>query len=232
MFNGEHQLRWVAREGLFQIRLATAFRNRLTPGQFPYPFWHEAEKWAMYQNASELLLWWDPAGTRVRAAQFTVHGGRAPLQAVQLQPAPAFDGRWMWSDDQGRSQPKVSLFDGLYRADNPWLGRLETRYKALALRLREGQCDNCHVPSNPDKSKRLVLLQTPAHAAAEVQRLLKSVREDRMPRDDTGIEVALEAPVKRALLEEGEAFAAVVEAARRWEAEARRSQQAAAPAGR
>ncbi len=232
MFNGEHQLRWVEREGLFQIRLATAFRNRLTPGQFPYPFWHDAEKWAMYQNASELLLWWDPASTRVKVAQFTVHGGRAPLQAVQLQPAPAFDGQWMWNDAQGRAQPKVSLFDGLYRADNPYLAQLETRYKALALRLRQGQCDSCHVPNNPDKSKRLVLLQTPAHAVGEVERLLKSVREDRMPRDETGIEAPLDAATKRALLEEGEAFATVVDAAKRWEQQARRAAQAAASIGR
>lgn len=210
-----------------------AFRNRLTPGQFPYPFWHEAEKWATYQNASELLLRWNPAGAGVKAAQFTVHGGRAPLQAVQLQPAPvAFDGQWMWSDAQGRGQPKVSLFDGLYRADNPYLAQLETRYKALALRLRlrQGQCDSCHVPDNPDKSKRLVLLQTPAHAAGEVRRLLKAVRDDRMPRDETGIEAPLDAPTKRALLEEGEAFATVVEAARRREQAARRTAQAAARA--
>lgn len=219
MFNGEHSVRWVASEGLFQIRLATAFRNRLQPGQFPYPFWHEAEKWAMYQNASEVLMWWDPGSTRVTVAQFTVHGQRAPLQAVNAVPAPAFDGRWMWQDAQGQAQPKVSLFDGLYRADNPHLARLDATYRTLALRLREGQCANCHVPNNPDKSRRLVLLQTPAHAAGEVQRLLKSVRDDRMPRDEAGIEQPLDSATKRALLEDGEAFAAAVDAARRWEAE-------------
>ena len=229
MFNGEHTVQWVEREKLFQIRLATAFRNRLQPGQFPYPFWHEAEKWSMYQNASEVLLWWDPATTRVRVAQFTVHGGRQPLQAVQNVVPPSFDGRWMWNDAQGRAQPKVSLFDGLYRADNPYLGKLESSYKALALRLREGQCNNCHVPDNPDKSKRLVLLQTPAHAAGEVQRLLKSVRDDRMPRDETGIEARLDGHVKKALLNEGEAFAATIEAARRWEQESRAVRSAQQP---
>jgi hypothetical protein len=157
----------------------------------------------------------------VRVAQFTTHGGKQPLQAVQHVVPPSFDGRWMWSDSQGRTQPKVSLFDGLYRADNPYLGRLDGAYKALALRLREGQCNNCHVPDNPDKSKRLVLLQTPAHAAGEIERLLKAVREDRMPRDETGIENPLDAATKRALLEDGEAFASVLNAARRWEMQAR-----------
>lgn len=220
MFNGKHKLVYVEGEGLFQIRIATAFRNRLAPGQFPYPFWHEAEKWAMYQSANEILLWWDPAKGRIKAAQFTVHGAEPPLAAVVPVTPPAFDGRWMWADENGASQPKVTLFDGLYRADNPYLGRLESSYKVLALRLREGQCNGCHVPDNPDQSKRLVLLQTPAHAAGEIQRLLKAVREDRMPRDETGIENPLDARTKQALLEDGEAFAKLVEAAKRWESQA------------
>jgi hypothetical protein len=222
MFDGRHSVRWDEREKLFQFRLATAFRNRLPPGQFPYPFWHEDDKWSTYQNANEVLLWWDPMRARVKVAQFTKFGAAPPIAAVHPIDAPAkFDGRWMWADADGRSQPKVTLFDGLYRADNPYLGRLEGAYKVLALRLREGQCDACHVPNNPDKHQRLVLLQTPAHAAAEVHRLLKSVREDRMPRDESGIENPLPANTKKALIEDGEAFAKLVDAARRWESEAR-----------
>jgi hypothetical protein len=219
MFSGKHTVSYVEREGLFQIRLATAFRNRLAPGQFPYPFWHDAEKWSMYQGANEILLWWDPSKGRVKVAQFTIHGAEPPLAAVEPLAPPKFDGQWMWADANGETQPKVTLFDGLYRADNPYLGRLEGAYKVLALRLREGQCNSCHVPDNPDKIKRLVLLQTPAHAAAEIQRVLKAVREDRMPRDETGIVNALDAPTKAALLEDGEAFAKLVEAAKRWETE-------------
>lgn len=227
MFNGQHKVEYVESEGLFQIRLGTAFRNRLTPGQFPYPFWHDAEKWKMYQGANEIILWWEPMRGRVKVAQFTVHGANPPIAAVDPVPAPAgFEGKWMWSDAEGKTQPKVTLFDGLYRADNPYLAQLETSYKALALRLREGQCDQCHVPNNPDKSKRLVLLQTPAHAAGEINRLLKAVRDDRMPRDETGIESPLDAKTKKALLEDGENFAKVVDAAKRWEAQAGSAQVA------
>jgi hypothetical protein len=228
MFDGTHTVSYVRQEGLFQIRLATAFRNRLPPGQFPYPFWHEDEKWSMYQNANEVIFWWDPKKSRVKVAQFTVHGPNTPLAAVKPVPSHEFDGRWMWADSDGKSQPKVTLFDGLYRADNPYLGKLDEAYKVFAIRLREGQCDSCHVPNNPDHSKRLVLLQTPAHAAAEMQRLLKAVREDRMPRDDAGIENPLDAKTKKALLEDGEAFAKLVDAAKRWESQssqARASQQ-------
>ncbi len=96
---------------------------------------------------------------------------------------------------------------------------MEATYRALALRLRESQCNDCHVPNNPDKSKRLVLLQTPAHAAAEIKRLLKSVRTDRMPRDAIGIEQPLDPLAKAALLEDGTAFDAALDDAKRWEAE-------------
>ena len=232
MFNGEHSVHYVASEKLFQIRLRTAFRNRLQPGQFPYPFWHEEEKWAMYQDARDVLLWWDPKRERVKVAQYTVHGSQPPLVATTRVAAPSFDGRWMWTDAQGRSQPKVTLFDGLFAPANPYLPKMEAAYKALALRLREGQCDQCHVPNNPDKSKRLVLLQTPAHAAGEIERLLKSVREDRMPRDEAGIENPLDAHTKGTLLKDGEAFALLVQAAKQWEARSRQPNTAQADAAR
>jgi hypothetical protein len=74
------------------------------------------------------------------------------------------------------------------------------------------------VPDNPHKTKRLVLLQTPAHAAAEIRRVLKSLQTDRMPIDETGIETSLPPKVKQALLDDGEAFAKLVDAAKAWEA--------------
>jgi hypothetical protein len=123
----------------------------------------------------------------------------------------------MWTDTAGRVQPQVTLFDGLFRADNPYLPKLDAAYRTLALRMRDAQCDSCHTPSNPDGMKRLVLLQTPAHAAGEIQRLMKAVREDRMPRDETGIEQPLDAKLKSALLESGGAFEALLQSAKDWE---------------
>jgi hypothetical protein len=227
MFNGKHRVEYVEHEGLFQIRLETAFRNGLPPGQFPYPFWHEAEKWAMYQNANEIVLWWDAKADRIKAAQFTVFGPNAPVTAAHAVAAPAFDGQWTWTDDKGKTQPAVTVFDGLFRADNPFIGKLETAYKSLALQLRESQCMQCHVPNNPDGTKRLVLLQSPAHAAAEIKRVIKSVMEDRMPRNEFGAEEPLDEHAKATLLKEGAAFARVVDAAKDWEA---KTQAAVMPA--
>lgn len=223
MFNGKYSVEYVERERLYRIRLQTAFRNRLTPGQFPYPFWHDTEKWSMYQTANEILLWWDPKKERVTVAQFTPFGSTPPLVAVEQIAAPRpFSGDWMWVDTQGRTQPKVTVFDGLFKAENPYINQLDAAYKVLALRLREGQCNECHVPNNPDKMKRLVLLQTPAHAGAEIKRLLQAVRADKMPIDDTGIEQPLTASAKSALLRDGEAFDKLYDAAKKWESVAGR----------
>jgi len=218
MFNGKYTVVPVEREGLYQIRLQTAFRNRLSPGQFPYPFWHEAEKWSMYEKANDIILWWDPKIEKVRFAQFTVFGENPPIVASNHVVPAAFDGKWMWIDAQGRTQPAVTVFDGLLRADNPYIGKLDVAYKNLALRLRESQCFQCHVPNNPDGMKKLVLLQTPMHAAAEIKRVMKQVRDDKMPRDEFGIEQPLDAKSKAALLNEGAAFEKLLDLAKQWEA--------------
>src|SRR5262245_33412726 len=140
MFNGRHTVEYDAREGLYLVRLETAFRNRLAPGQFPYPFWHEEAKWSTYQHANTLLLWVDPKTIRVNVAQFTDRGTLPPIVTSEAVKQAVFDGKWIWIDAAGRVQPQVTLFDGLFRAENPYLGELDTAYKAFALRMREAQC--------------------------------------------------------------------------------------------
>lgn len=221
MFNGKHTVEYDARESLFLVRMEVAFRNRLAPGQFPYPFWHDDAKWNTYQGANSLLFWIDPKTTRIKIAQFTDRGATPPIVGSAPVLQPKFDGKWLWTDAEGRVQPQVTLFDGLFRAENPYLPKLDSAYKPLALKMRDAQCDTCHVPSNPDKMKRLVLLQTPAHAAGEIERLMKAVREDKMPIDEIGIEQPLDAKLKSSLLESGGAFEALVLAAKDWESKGR-----------
>jgi len=216
MYSGEYTTEYVERERLYLIRLRAGFRNLLPPGQFPYPFWHEEAKWGVYQAANSVLLWVNPKTAKIVIGQFTERGSGGPL--VSTQPIkPKFDGSWMWMDKEGRIQPRVTLFDGLFRADNPYLPKLDFTYRTLALRMRDSQCDNCHVPNNPMPMRRLVLMHTPAHAAGEIARVMKAVREDRMPLDDAGIEQPLEPALKRALLESGGAFEELVKAAKDWE---------------
>ena len=217
MFSGEYSTEYVQRERLYLIRLRAGFRNLLPPGQFPYPFWHDDAKWGVYQAANSILLWVNPKTAKIVVAQFTERGSDSAV--VSTQPiSRKFDGNWMWMDNEGRIQPSVTLFDGLFRQNNPYLPKLDSTYRTLALRMRDAQCDHCHVPSNPYPMRRLVLLHTPAHAAGEIARLMKAVRADRMPLDDAGEEEPLEPALKRALLESGGAFEELVKAAKDWEA--------------
>jgi hypothetical protein len=217
MFSGEHSVEYVQRERMYLIRLQAGFRNRLPPGQFPYPFWHDEAKWGVYQATNSVLLWVNPKTAKIVIGQFTERcdGG----SVVSTQPImPEFDGNWMWMDKDGRLQPRVTLFDGLFGQNNPYLPKLDSAYRTLALRMRDAQCDNCHMPHNPMPMRRLVLMHTPAHAAGEIARLMKALREDRMPLSDIGIEKPLEPALKRALLESGSDFEVVVKAAKDWEA--------------
>jgi hypothetical protein len=225
MFSGKHEIMFDKREKLYRVEFVVAFRNRLLPGEFPYPFWHDEKKWSTYQGANRMTLWVgydDQAGTeRIKAMQFSMLGQNHPGVPAPI-PLPVFDkethGKWMWTDAEGRTQPQVTLFDGLYQAANPHLSRLDAAYRAVAVELRNGDCMSCHVPNNPDKMKRLVLLQTPAHAASEIGRVIKAVREDRMPLDEIGIEKPMPLNVKSALLNKAEAFDAALRDAKSWEA--------------
>ena len=217
MFNGQYQVDYDTTEGRYRARLECVFRNHLMPGQYPYPFWHDAKKWSDYERANGITLWIDPYALKIVVSQFSRQEGADPRLNTVSRVPPAFDGKWTWIDDQGEPQPKPALFIGLFRPDNPYLDKLQTTYKELALAMRDGTCSNCHVPDNPEKMKRLVLLQTPAHAAAEIRRVMAEVRRNRMPLDDLGIEKELDAATKAALLNFGAAFEAMVNAAYAWE---------------
>jgi hypothetical protein len=217
MFDGTYSVSYSEPNGMYLARLGVGFRNRLQPGQFPYPFWHDANKWNTYENAKAMLFWIDPKTGKTRVVQFTQLGEGAPAVPVQPIATPAFDGKWLWTDSQGKTQPAVTLFDGLFDDENPYKQGLESTYRTLALALRESQCMQCHVPNNPKQSRKLVLLQSPAHAAAEIKRLLKQVQSDRMPVDEFGLEEALEPHLKSLLLERGREFEQYVDKAHAWE---------------
>lgn len=219
MFNGNHRVEWVAAENQFVIRLEAAFRNRLAPGHFPYPLWHEAAQWNAWQEANGLLLWVQPQTGRVHVAQFTDGASTPRLQAVEAVSRP-FDGQWVWTDAAGRLQPAVTQFEGLYGAENPYRGALDRQYRDLALQLREAQCSGCHVPSNPAGSRRLVLLSSPAHVTGEIDRVIRSVREARPA--TTARAHALAPEDQQWLLRSAEAFRDTVRAAQAWEREGTR----------
>jgi hypothetical protein len=219
MFDGTWKLDDDAVEGLYRARLGALFRNAMTPGQYPYPFWHNAKKWNDYQNANTLVLWIEPRSKSIVVGQFINDGQEHPGLSSPPVARPAFDGQWMWRDAKGDAQPAPALFRGLFSADNPYLSELERRYRDLAVVLRAGHCNDCHMPANPDVLKRLVLLQTPVHAASEIKRLMRAVRDNEMPVDDTHLYRDIDPDTRAALLDYGGAFEATVDAARAWEEE-------------
>lgn len=218
MLTGEYEIGFDPTERLYRARVPALFRNALDPGQYPYPFWHDARKWADYQAANEMTLWIDPAKVRIVAMQFSARGKPDPRLAIVPRVPPPFDGQWTWTDRQGLTQPQPALFVGLMRHNNPYLGQLDSAFRDLAGALRQGSCHECHSPDNSTGMKRLVLFQTPVHAAGEIKRVMQTVREEKMPLDDVGLFKELDPAIKATLLKYGAAFEAVVDAARDWEA--------------
>jgi hypothetical protein len=217
MFSGTATVHYDSDERRYVATLPARFRNRLPPGQFPYPFWHDAAKWSGYQATIALRFYLDGDSGQIRVGQFVPGTIGDELAADSQRRAAAFDGRWLWTDEHGHTQPQVTLFDGLYRPDNPYLAGIDSSYRALALELRVGECSSCHTPDNPRHARRIVLLQTPAHAAGEIKRILRAVRHDDMPEDELGFEKPLAADAKARLLDRATAFDTALTAARDWE---------------
>jgi hypothetical protein len=224
MFSGAHTLTYSEKENMYLAVVSIAFRNRLLPGEFPYPFWQSPQKWLDYQRATALLLYLDPKTGKVVTSLVSNAGAPVPGYPAPLQESPVIDGQWLWKDENGKTQPVVTLFDGLFSESNPYKGELDQSYRNFATSLRDAQCLSCHVPSNPHKMKKLVLLQSPAHAASEIERVLRDVRDHRMPLDDvTGLEAPLDPQAEKVFLQGGAEFNRVVSAARAWEAKTAQS---------
>ena len=217
MWDGKYDVEYVARDKVWRITANAGFRNELNYGEYPYPFWHDPKKWTDYEDANTMAIWIDPKVMKIAQLTFYKRADKPAIAQSVRRHMPAFDGKWMWVDDKGQQQPAPTLFVGLYSEKNPNMAKLDTSYRKLALTMRDAECDSCHIPSNPDKAKRLVLLQTPLHAASEIERLLKDVSQDRMPLDDSGISKPLPAGLKDRLLADAQAFSAILKAAREWE---------------
>lgn len=199
------------------IRLQVRFRNELGPGQFPYPFWHSPAKWTAYENANQIIFYLNRDSGLIDVALRSSQGSEEGLPPIRSARPPAFDGQWVWNSAAGKPQPSTAWFDGLMHPDNPHLGDVIDGYRRFATTMRNASCLSCHVPSNPAGARTLVLLQTPAHAAGEIKRVLKAVRAGKMPIEDWGDPQPLEESLKRILLLEGQAFSDAVDQALAWE---------------
>ena len=198
------------------IRVEAYFRNALPPGDFPYPFWHRADKWAAYQTANELRFYLD-AKDQAFIVTRDAAGSEERRGRYALIDRPGFDGAWQWRDAEGRAQPRATLFSARYSQDNPFLADLDKSYRVFALRMRDESCLACHTPVNEAKMDRLVLLQTPVHAAAEIDNVIKVLQSGEMPQDDIGLRKDIPADHRAAILNAAIALRDELARADAWE---------------
>ncbi len=111
-------------------------------------------------------------------------------------------------DRRCRDRPAgaVNLVPGLFAKGNPYVAALEPAYREFANAMRESHCDACHVPDNPSRMNRLVLLQTPVHAASEIKRIIPSMRDNQMPVDDSLLYHDIDPDTRIALQDYGGVF--------------------------
>lgn len=216
-FTGRWSVDTDPRDHVGVIRIEAYFRNALPSGEFPYPFWHSAAKWNSYETANQLKFYLNH-DDRIFVVTRSLEGDDANRGQWAHVAPPAFDGNWQWTDAAGQLQPRASLFSSRYSEDNPYLARLDDAYRAFAIQARNGSCLECHAPSNKADMTHLVLLQTPMHAAGEIDRVLKEVKNGEMPEDDIGLRKQIDPALRAAILKSGRAFRDALAQADQWEA--------------
>jgi hypothetical protein len=120
MYSGEYSTEYVERERLYLIRLRAGI---------PQPVAARAVSVSVLARRGEVgCLSGRQFGSALGQSKDREDRHRAIHRAGQRQPVvstqpiwPKFDGKWMWMDKEGRIQPRVTLFDGLFRQDNPYL---------------------------------------------------------------------------------------------------------------
>ena len=230
MFTGKYRVQ-DAPDGLETIGLQAYFRNELPPGRYPYPFWHCAAKWEAYEKSNELRFRVRKDDGRVEFAYRADIGSeenRGPYKHVERPP---FLGAWMWRNDAGGAEPIVTLFSEYYSPDNPNLAALDAAYYKMALSFRDANCAACHGPEGHFKMNKLVLMQTPVHAASHIDAILVEIRSGKMPVDDYGDPVPIKNTLRHRLLADGESFKHLIDAADAWERDHNRPKARPAPAG-
>jgi hypothetical protein len=198
------------------VAVEAYFRNALPAGGYPYPFWHGATKWQAYEKSNEIRFYLTADG-KARFITRSEGGNDANRGAYAAVTPPAFAGEWTWADAKGQAQPYVTLFGDLFSANNPHLARVDETYKAVALSMRNADCTACHAPDGHKTMRRLTLLQTPQHAAAEIDGVLKTVSDRSMPQTEKGDRKTLDPKLKSELLLNGEAFKKALDDASTWQ---------------
>jgi hypothetical protein len=170
-FTGEHSIEILPDESRL-LRLGARLRQ-LPDSEYPYPFWHSANKWHSYQQTTQL-------GLLFKGGKLLAGYRDAGLD----KGAKTTDHRWtgFWTtDDKGQIQPRTALFSYLLSPDNPEQVRLDQSYKALANEARRYQCAECHTPANPTNMNPLLIFNLPSQALSGRHEITYQILTNQMP---------------------------------------------------
>lgn len=172
MFPGPYSVR---QEGRFTVlELDAKFRGGLDAGEYPYPFWHSPNKWTAYMNAEKVILIFEPGRL---VASMRVSPNPLSVRLIKRQ----WDTKWVWTNDKGEPQPRVSLFSYVFSKDNPHVAELDRSYRALESAFRDQNCMTCHAPDNQSRINDLLLLNYPNQALVMRRSLVTVLEDNQMP---------------------------------------------------
>ena len=133
MVRGDYELEFDTNNGVMRAFVPAAFRNELPTGSYPYPFWHDAKKWTDYEDANTLVFWLDASSLKISQITFMKRDNAAKVAASTRRHMPTFDGKWMWVDAKGQTQPAPTLL--LLRVFG-YTARTERLFDRVAARWR------------------------------------------------------------------------------------------------
>ena len=160
------------------IHLPYAFRNKLDPGSFPYPFWHSKTKWDSWQLSPELILVMEKGKITGALRSAERDEARRPNYVER-----AWDGAWRWQTD-GKEQPYVTLYSFLFSPGNPHVTKLDAAYRAMESEMRSSNCLVCHSPDNFAKTGTLEFFNYPNQALYSRHSIVMHLDKNTMPPEE------------------------------------------------
>lgn len=194
------------------LHVASRFRQELDPGDYPYPFWHSADKWRSYESARELLFF-ITEGSLKAVLRSEEQDRQRPHRERQ------WDGRWAWQSERG-PEPHNALYQALFSAENPFVARLDAAYRAFESEQRPSACVSCHDPQNRAKISPLELFSYPNQALTGRHDIVRALAENVMPPATATTAAGIaETDRRETLLELAQRFAELGDEALRFDGE-------------
>jgi len=192
-FSGTSSVEHLA-NGDALLRLDAGIRP-IAPEEFPYPFWHSADKWRDYQQSRQV-------GLLFRGGKLIAAYRNAELDPTKPFAAKTWDGKWTW-EVGGQAGPRVALYTYALSKGNPVRADLEIAYRDFEAESRPYFCTSCHNPANPSGINPLAFFTHPSQALAARHEIVSKLEANQMPP-----QIGIPDPVARQkLIEKARAFA-------------------------